>query len=151
MSGAMFLLRLGGINVNLEALLGSLVKPAGDAELWLAGFAIHLTVGAVAALVYAAIFEMAVQRAGPLVGGGLGLCHGLLAGLVMSGIPAMNPVAWGSLSAPGPFLQHLHFGPFLFLLLHCLFGIVVGTVYGHTVQRPHAYTNSTSLDRHGVR
>jgi hypothetical protein len=144
MSAAMFLLRLGGINVSLEALLGTLVKPAADSEVWLAGFAIHLAVGAVAGLVYAAIFEMAVQRAGPLVGGGLGLCHGLLAGLVMSGIPAMNPVSWGSLSAPGPFLQNLHFGPFVFLLLHCLFGVVVGTAYGHPVQRPHAYTNPTT-------
>lgn len=141
MSLAMFLLRLSGIDVNLESLLGSIFEPPGAVPPWQLGFMIHLGVGAVAGLVYAALFEMAMQKAGALIGLGLGLCHGLLAGLMMSGIPAMNPLALGSQAAPGAFLQNLHYGPFLFVLLHCLFGAVVGITYGSTVQKPHLYTN----------
>lgn len=141
MSLGMFLMRLGGINVNLEDLLGTIFSPPAGLSPWVAGFLIHLTIGAFGGLVYAAIFEMAIQRSGPVVGAGLGLCHGLLAGLMMSGIPAMNPLALGSQWAPGPFLQNLQFGPFVFLFLHCLFGAVVGIAYGPPLQKSHEYMN----------
>lgn len=144
MSLAMFLLRLGGVDINLEALLGSVFVPADRASVWMTGFLLHLGVGAVAGLAYGAVFEWAVQRSGFVLGAGLGICHGLLAGLMMSGIPAMNPLALGTQSAPGPFLQNLSFGPFLFLLVHALFGAVVGTVYGETLQKAHRYTNRTA-------
>jgi hypothetical protein len=144
MSVVMFILRSSGIHVSLEALLGSIVEPPWGIDPWLAGLFIHVAVGAVAGLVYACIFEMAVQRSGPAVGAGLGLCHGLLAGLMMSGIPAMNPLAFGTQSAPGPFLLNLQFGPFIFVLLHCIFGAVVGIAYGPPLQKPHVYTDRTA-------
>lgn len=145
MSLAMFLLRSSGsMNVRLESLLGSLFSVPRGIDTWVAGFLVHLAIGAVAALVYAVVFETAVQRSGALVGAGLGLCHGLLAGLMMSGIPAMNPLAFGTQSAPGPFLQNIHFGPFVFLLLHCLYGAVVGLAYGPPLQKPHTFTNRTA-------
>ena len=144
MSLSMFLLRLSGLNVNLESLLGTIFEVPRGIHPWVAGFLIHLAVGAVAGLAYAAVFEMAVQRSGPVVGAGLGLCHGLLAGLMMSGIPAMNPLALGTQSAPGPFLQNLHFGPIVFLLVHCVFGAVVGVAYGRPLQKSHIYTNRTA-------
>ena len=143
MSLTMFLLRLNGINVNLEAILGSIFPPPAWLSPWAQGILIHFTVGIVAGLVYAALFEMAVQKSGPVVGAGLGLCHGLLAGLMMSGIPAMNPLTL-DMSAPRPFLQGLSYGPFVFLLLHILFGAVVGTAYGSPLQKPHLYTNRTA-------
>jgi hypothetical protein len=144
MSFAMWILRLGGVDVNLEALLGSMLVSGDRASAWMAGFLLHLAVGGVAGLVYAGVFEMAVQRSGLVLGAGLGICHGLLAGLMMSGIPAMNPLALGTQAAPGPFLQNLAYGPFVFLLLHGLFGAVVGLVYGPTVQHAHQYTNRTA-------
>jgi hypothetical protein len=138
MSLAMFLLRLGGFNVSFEALLGTLVTTDGSA--WLPGLALHVGIGVMAALVYAVIFEMAVQRSGAAVGAGLGLCHGLMAGLMMSGIPAMAPLEVG-MHSPGPFLQNMSYGPFLFVLLHILFGTVVGMAYGRPLQKAHLYTN----------
>jgi hypothetical protein len=144
MSLAMFLLRLGGMDVNLEAILGSLFRTPAGVNPWAVGFAMHLTIGALVGIGYAALFEAAVQRSGPLVGAGLGLSHGLLAGLVMSGIPAMNPFGLGTHLAPGAFLQNLHLGPILFILLHCLFGAVVGMAYGPPLQKPHLYTNRTA-------
>jgi len=130
--------------VSLEALLGTVLAPPFGMDHWLAGFFLHLGIGGTAGLVYAAAFEMAVQRSGAAVGAGLGLCHGLLAGLMMSGIPAMNPLAFGTGSAPGPFLQHLEYGPFLFLALHCLYGTVVGVAYGPPLEKPHAYPGKTA-------
>ena len=144
MSLAMFLLRLYGVNVNLEALLGTLMEPVGGLSPWTMGFLIHLAVGIVAGIGYGALFEVAVQKAGPVVGAGLGLSHGLLSGLIMSGISAMNPLALGSQAAPGPFLQNLTLGPFVFLLLHVLYGAIVGTTYGTPIQKPHLYTNRTA-------
>ena len=143
MSLAMFLLRAVGINVNLESLLGTVFAAPWGIPAWIAGFVLHLAIGAVAALVYAVIFEMAVQRSGALVGAGLGLCHGLLAGLMMSGIAAMNPLERG-MAAPGAFFQNVHFGPILFVLLHVLFGAVTGIAYGPPLQRPHVFTNRTA-------
>jgi len=143
MSGIMFLLRLAGLNVSLEFLLGSMIGPVSPVSVFVIGFVIHLCVGAVAGLVYAGMFEFAIQRAGFLAGAGIGLCHGLLAGLVMSAIPAMNPLTQAA-SAPGAFLQNVEFGPVLFILLHIVFGAVTGAAYGRTLQRPHLYTNRTA-------
>ena len=133
MSGAMFLLRQSGIDVSFEALLGSMF--ATSLSPWVTGFLIHLVVGAVMGFVYAFAFET-VQKSGVMMGGGLGLAHGLMAGLFMSGLPAMNPIAPNG-SAPGPFLNHLFLGPLVFLLLHLLYGAVVGLVYGAPVHKPH--------------
>jgi len=141
MSLAMLIMRIFGIQISLESLLGSLLPVKGLDAIWLGGFALHLLVGGVAGLVYAFVFEVAVQRSGALVGAGLGLAHGLLAGLFMSGIPAMNPPELGMERAPGAFLMNMHLGPLLFLSLHCLFGLVVGVVYGPPLQRPRMYSN----------
>jgi len=143
MSLAMLLLRLAGVNVSLEALLGSIFGQSLPVSPFVIGFLVHLAVGAAVALGYAAMFEFAMQRAGVLAGAGLGLCHGLMTGLVMSGIPAMNPLGTVGHSAPGAFLQNIEFGPFLFIGLHILYGAVTGIVYGHPLQHAHLYTNRT--------
>lgn len=133
MSGAMFLLRQAGVDVSLEALLGSMFST--NLSPWMTGFLIHLVFGVVLAFLYAISFEI-VQKSGLMMGGSLGLAHGLMAGLFMSGLPAMNPVAPNA-SAPGPFLGHVFLGPIIFLLLHFLYGAVVGLVYGAPVHKPH--------------
>lgn len=137
MSLAMLLMRNFGINVSLEALLGSVLPRTELVPVWLAGFLLHLLIGACVALAYAFVFEYAVQRSGVLVGAGMGLAHGLMAGLFMSSIRAMNPLDLGMTSAPGAFLSNLTLGPLVFLALHCIYGIVVGLVYGHPLQKAH--------------
>jgi hypothetical protein len=140
MSLTMLLMRNFGINVSLEALLGSLLPTNNIASAWLGGFALHLLIGGVVGLVYAFVFEVAVQRSGPVLGMGLGLAHGLMAGLFMSGIRAMNPLDLNMVSAPGAFLMNLRLGPLVFLSLHCIYGLVVGVAYGPPVQKPHLYS-----------
>ena len=144
MSAAMLCLRLLGVNVSLEALLGSMFANSIPGSPFLIGFLIHVTVGALVGLGYAAIFEFAIQRAGVLAGAGLGLSHGLMTGLVMSGIPAMNPLGSAGQAGPGVFLQNLEFGPLLFIALHVPYGAVAGAAYGHPLQSPHLYTNRTA-------
>jgi len=81
MTVAMLFLRLFGVNVSLEALLGSIFGQSIPLPPFAAGLLLHLLVGAVVGLGYAGVFEFAIQRAGVLAGAGLGLCHGLMAGL----------------------------------------------------------------------
>lgn len=144
MSVAMLLLRLVGIPVSFELLLGSLVTQRSGLEQWIAGMVIHLAVGAFAGVTYAVIFEWCVQASGAAVGAGIGVCHALMAGLLMSSIPAMNPLEFDArLQAPGPFLQNLMWGPAFFVLLHCLYGACVGLAYGPTVQHEHVAAGSS--------
>ena len=137
MTLAMAAFRVLGVNVSLEDLLGSIVVREPGAARWWIGLALHLLVGGVTAIVYAVGFEYAVQRSGPLVGAGFGLANGLMAGLFMSAIPAMNPLIPESVRAPGAFLENIHLGPFLFLFLHVVYGAVTGFLYGPPLQKPH--------------
>jgi hypothetical protein len=142
MSGTMLLIRQFGINVSLEALLGSLLKDELGLSIWMTGLMLHLFIGVVVALLYAFVFEV-LETWGPLLGGGLGLAHGLMAGLFMSAIPAMNPVVPNA-QAPGAFLAHIQYGPVIFLLLHFIFGAVVGLVYGPPLHKPHLLPRQVS-------
>lgn len=148
MSAAMALLRVAGIRIDLESMLGSLVIPAAGEMRWTAGFALHLALGALIAWFYAAGFEFAVQRAGILVGSGLGLSHGLLVGLFTSGIADMSPFVSTLHSPPGPFFvhaaSHALVGPLAFMLLHVLYGAIVGWLYGDPLQKPNATTGWAS-------
>jgi hypothetical protein len=113
-------------------------------EQWVVGIVLHLALGAFVGVVYAVVFEWAVQASGAAVGAGLGICHGLIAGLMMSGIAAMNPLEFDArIMAPGPFLQNLTFGPFFFVLLHIIYGACVGMAYGPTVQHEHVPAGSS--------
>ena len=140
MSLAMAIARLFGVPASLEAMLGSLFGIEGTLA-WIAGFVLHLAFGAVAAILYAVVFEFAVQRSGVAVGAAIGIAHGLLAGLFMTAIPAMNPLV-SSPAAPGPFFNRIEFGMPLFLGLHALFGAVVGLTYGHVMHKTHLLRHS---------
>lgn len=144
MSLVMFLFRLGGVNVSLEALLGSMFDELVPVPAWVSGFVVHLLIGAIVGLVYALIFEV-VGTSGALVGAGVGLAHGLMAALIMSGIPAMNPPNQYE-TAPGAFLSNLSYGPAIFLLLHVVFGITAGLAYG-SVRRKHAVPKEVAQPR----
>lgn len=134
MSAAMFIMRQFGVGINIENLLGSLLDGRTNLPPFVIGLVMHVLIGAVVAYVYAFCFEV-VQTSGVLMGGGLGLAHGLVAGLFMSGIPAMNPLS-GSMSGPGAFLSHFRYGPLFFLLAHVVYGATVALVYGPPIHRP---------------
>jgi hypothetical protein len=132
----MFLMRSLGFHINLEALLGSMFGLNNNLATWGIGLLVHLAFGTILGLLYGVAFE-AVGRAGSLMGGGLGLANGLLAGMLMTSIPAMSPITGAANGGePGAFLTNVHYGPLMFLLAHVVYGSVVGLAYGRTVSQP---------------
>jgi hypothetical protein len=128
----MFLMRSLGLNINLEALLGSIFTFDSYLSTWVTGFLVHLCIGAFLGVFYGLAFE-AVGRSGPLMGAGLGLANGLLAGMLMTSIPAMSPFSGATgTEAPGAFLTNVSYGPILFLAAHAIYGLVLGSAYGRT-------------------
>lgn len=121
---------LMGMPMNLEMMEGTmLVRPPGPVA-WGVGFVMHLMISALIALLYAWAFEHVAHRAGAGVGALFGLVHAVIAGLAMGMVPAIHPLIPEMLAAPGAFLLHIPMGPVALVLLHVLYGAVVGAIYG---------------------
>jgi len=131
MSVVMALCRLARIPVDLELLLGSFVLGELGFEAWLVGVGIHLSLGALFGLLYAAIFERGMQRSGPAAGAAIGMLHAGIVGAVLAALPDVHPLVPTELPSPGAYFVALgSSGVMLFVLLHLLFGGVVGAYYG---------------------
>ena len=127
------ILRLLGIPANLAMMLGTMVGLAPGAVAWTVGFIVHLAAGGVFGLLYAALFEGVLRAAGAGRGALIGLVHGVLSGLFLGLIPALHPQVPEILPAPGVFLLGLGWvAAVVFVLLHVIFGAIVGAAYGPT-------------------
>lgn len=128
--------RQSGMDLNAEMMLGTMVvSPPGGAA-WLAGFAMHMMLSILIALIYAWGFEHVTHRAGVGIGLGFALVHIVIGGAVMAMIPALHPMIPEQMPAPGAFLMNMGaaFTAF-FVVEHLLYGAVVGGVYG-AVENP---------------
>jgi hypothetical protein len=126
-----------GVPAHVETMLGTLVVPTPALTAWLVGFAIHLLIGGVIAIVYAWAFEHVTHRAGWLVGVGFGLLTALVTGLVLTIIPAIHPLIPERMSAPGMFMANLGIiGIVAWYALHAIYGAIVGGMYGPVVREP---------------
>ena len=126
-----WLVRQLGIDMNAEMMLGTMfVSPAGSTA-WLAGFAVHMMISVLIALIYAWGFEHVTHRSGVGIGLAFAVVHVIIAGMVMGMIPAMHPMIPEMMPAPGAFLANMG-GTFvaLFIVEHLLYGAVVGAMYG---------------------
>jgi len=115
---------LVGANADLCRLGGVILTRRLDAAGWLAGAVAQLVIAIIAALVYAAIFELVTRRAGALIG------------LAMGFIPA-SPLIDAGIGPPGAFMEFR--GPWVmvtFVLAHLAFGALVGRLYGNTRHSP---------------
>lgn len=122
-----------GVLVGLEAPAGMLLGgEAGASETVAVGFGLHLLFGAWLAHLYAEGFEAVIGCAGWCIGASFGLVHALAAGFAVGLLPALatsSPHA----AAPGLFMAHQGLaGVCCFILLHLLYGAVVGAVYDVT-------------------
>ena len=122
-----------GIFVGLEAPAGMLLGYGADAGATVvAGFGLHLVFGAWLALLYAEGFESVVGCAGWSVGATFALLHVLGAGFAVGLLPAIatsSPPAF----APSPFMADQGLaGVSCFILMHLLYGAVVGATYHGT-------------------
>lgn len=117
-----------GIDVSLSDMLGTFLgfEPGSNAG-WLAGFMAHLAVGSWFAVIYVHGFEGLIGRAGWCMGAAFSMVHTVAAGFVVTLLPMVLPQAT---SQPGMFMAHEGLaGVCLFMLLHLVYGAVVGSVY----------------------
>jgi hypothetical protein len=129
---------VGLSRMSIPLLLGTLVT--GDRDRASAvGFLLHLALGWVFALLYALMFQ-SWGRAGPLVGAGVGLGHGLVVLIVV--LPMLQglhprlasertgPEPTRALEPPG--FMALNYGwatPLVTLVAHVVYGAVLGGGY----------------------
>jgi len=131
-----WLVRQAGLDMNAEAMLGSMMSNAPGLATWLIGFMMHLVISALVALLYAWGFEHVTHRAGAAVGLGFAVIHVIIAGIVMAMIPAMHPLIPERMPAPGAFMAKMG-ATFvaLFVIEHLLYGTIVGAMYGPVEHR----------------
>jgi hypothetical protein len=125
-----------GTYSDLCTLGGVILTERVDAIGWLAGAAAQLVIAIVAAIVYAAIFELVTRRAGPLIGLAIAVPHVIVAGLAMGFVPATRLINAG-IGPPGAFMEFC--GPWViatFVLAHLSFGTLVGKLYGNAHHAP---------------
>ena len=126
-----WIVRRMGLAMNGEMMLGTMMSSTPNLTTWLIGFAIHLMISALIALVYAWGFEHVTHRAGLGVGLGFSIIHVVIAGMVMAMIPVMHPMIPEQMPAPGAFLANMGATfAFLFVMEHLIYGAIVGVLYG---------------------
>lgn len=119
------------MKMNLFVLLGTMmIKDRGMA--FVAGAMMHAVMSIVFALIHVAFFvAFGIDSALPAWGILFGFVHWMVSGMGMGMMPMMHPlIRNGEMEAPGPFA--LSFPPMTamgFLMLHILFGVMVGTFY----------------------
>ena len=114
---------------NLERSFGELLLGTQGDAAFAVGLIIHLAASMIFALIYAEGFRRA-HVAGSLIGAGFGIVQWILVGLFVGLMPALRPMLAESLSTAGPFAMNLGTFGFCFLLLvHLLYGAIVGSAF----------------------
>jgi hypothetical protein len=137
MTMAMAMGSMMGMKMDMPMMLGTMLLPKGTAAR-VAGLMLHLMMGIVFFIIYAAIFNgLNVESA--IVGWSAlsGAVHAIVAGAGMGMMPALHP---RMATAPGPGLDKLpapgFFGikmgkmaPMAIVGVHVAFGLVAGAIY----------------------
>ncbi len=136
--GVMVVLLYGAIAIvptvmrmNMMALLGGMLGLTGAAG-FIVGLMIHAMMSVAFGFAHVGVFvALDAESISVVAGAALGLAHGLIAGMMLAGMPMMHPlIRSGQMEAPGPFGWSL--GPMNavgFIMLHVVFGIVVALAY----------------------
>jgi len=159
LSAAMGLARAAGFtSLDLEMILGSFITLRIGPGSWFLGLLVHLTLGGIFGEAYALGFEFFAHTAKVWVGAIFGAVNGVIAGLLLVFIglihplltPATDPYLPGHILAPGVFGSN--YGLFTagaFLLLHVVFGILLGLIYHQVhVHSPLMAANPTLAHAH---
>jgi hypothetical protein len=140
LTGVMVFAQLAGwTRMDLPLMLGTVFSPRVE-RARVIGVFLHLAAGQGFALLYAAAFWR-LGRSGVLLGGAVGLVHGLAAlTLIIPFLPSIHPRMSSERSGPEiesvlepPGLFALNFGaptPIVTLIAHVLFGITLGVLFG---------------------
>jgi len=122
--------KMGMPKMAIWEMLGAMFSPDGNVAL---GWAMHLMMGIVFGLIYAALWAAGLGSVSVVSGLIFGIVHWLVAGLMMGGMPMMHAgIKAGAVSAPGVFmLKNGGLMGFMGGLMgHAIFGVVVALVYG---------------------
>jgi len=134
MTVLMYLGKAMGMPMDMPRMLGLMfVGPDSSGVVYGLGLAVHFMMGVIFAVVYAVLFDALGVDADWLWGAVFGAVHGVIAGMAFGMMPAMHPrIGPGEvLAAPGPFgVRYGSAVPTGVILLHVVFGAVIGRVYG---------------------
>lgn len=126
---------IGLTSLNLERGFGSLLLAQWGAGAWILGLIIHLAFSAIFALVYSVGFKR-VGGAGWQIGAAFGVVHWVIIGFLAGLAPWVHPLMPNVMAPPGFFAVNSGvFGFFFLLLLHVMFGSIVGSAYAKLVAR----------------
>ena len=140
--------RLAGLTTfNLERSFGLLLIGEGGNTTWIVGLIMHLAISMIFALIYAEGFRR-LHLANPKIGAAFGVIHWLAIGIFIGIMPSLRPVLAPTLSEAGPFALHLGvFGFFFLLLVHLLYGAMVGSAYLRLAQEHPEVLQARRLSR----
>ena len=122
-----------GMGMDIPRMLGTMFFPRGAAAR-VSGLILHVMMGAVFFIIYAALFD-ALEIEDAIVGWSalFGVVHGLMAGAAMGMVGAMHPrmgTEAGSMPPPGFMgLRISAMAPIAILAVHAIFGAVGGFIY----------------------
>jgi hypothetical protein len=121
-----------GAHADLCLLLGSALTGDTDSTAWIVGGVGQLVIAAVAAIIYAAIFEWVTNRAGAVIGVLIAIPHVVVAGLSIGFLPGARLLDAG-ITPPGAFMAYRGAVVLVgFVFAHLVFGAVMGLSYGRT-------------------
>ena len=118
-----------GVMLPIMYIMGSMMSRSSG-PLYLMGFMMHFGMGVIYAIVHTSLYQAFGLESELLVWGLLfGAVHWVVASMGMMG--SMHPrIRDGELAAPGAFLKNYPMMSVVgFLMLHLMFGLVVGSVY----------------------
>jgi hypothetical protein len=133
-SAACIVLRMAGLNIGIELILGTATGiPPGGAAI-AAGLAIHVAVAGAFGVLYAWLFERVWVHGGASTGIILGMIQATLLGMLFGLTPQFHPYVPNVVADPGPYFVGLgRLGVAAWFGLHVLYGAIVGGGYGHVV------------------
>ncbi len=120
------------MKMNLFMMLGSMMLPVGAAA-FLMGAMVHAGMSVVFGLIHGAVFAAAdIDSAEAAWGLLFGVAHWAVVGMALGMMPLMHPrMRSGEIDEPG--FYALRYPPMTamgFLMLHLVFGAIVGALYG---------------------
>lgn len=137
MTVVMYMGSMMGMKMDMPMTLGTMFFPKGTAA-WVVGLMIHLMMGVVFFIIYAALFTALGIESGIIGWSALfGAIHALLAGAAFGMMPSVHPrmatepkSSPGTVSAPGYFgVKMGMMGPAALIAVHLIYGIVAGAIY----------------------
>lgn len=126
------LLRLVGVPIQIELLVGTAFGVAPGPAAFALGFATHLAMGGAFGLLYAWLFETVWDHGGAATGAILAMLHASLLGMAIGLTPQFHPYVPERIADPGAYFANAGVaGVVAFFAAHILYGAIVGGGYGH--------------------